>query len=143
MKRILIISLALFAIMVSSKAQGLPGPVLSSGLYFNNDELTIKWETRQDAWNPGEQAYEKASLRFFNNTNNKMRVKYKVLATLVRYGKQFEYENTIYIEPNGYVWDEVITHHKNLHAEHETIVNIKTFKLINYAIEPVSYKTEW
>ncbi|MCH5318833.1 MAG: hypothetical protein J1E38_03895 [Paramuribaculum sp.] len=145
MKIQLIFLFFIISFLSTAKAQssGLPGPTIRSGVYFNNNELKIDWEAKLDAWMAGEKEYEKAWLIFYNKTNSRIRVKYSCQAYLVRYNVKFNYTKTIIIPPQGRVIDEVISNYKNLHYQHESICNIQDFKLINYAVEPVNYRTDW
>lgn len=118
--------------------------IVRTKLLYENDELKITQEGTMYNWDEGiagTKAYENAVLVFENKTNNRIRVNYKVEATVVRYNERFTYKETLYIDPNAINSDIVISHSPNL-THTQSMVGAK-FTLINYAVEPRKYKTSW
>lgn len=118
--------------------------IVRTKLLYENEELKITQEGTMYNWDegiPDSRAYENAVLVFENKTNNRIRVNYKVEATIVRYNKHYTYKETLYIDPNATKTDIVFEHSPDL-THTQSIVGAK-FTLINYAVEPRNYKTEW
>ncbi len=86
--------------------------------------------------------YEHAFIYFDNHTNNTMRIKCKFKATFIRFGMKKNVEKTIIVKPQqtGSIY---LAEFEASMAHQGTIILLSDFELINYAIQPMNYETEW